>query len=74
MTATLGTGRIALWSLRYSVANGYHYVKEREVKRDTAARWLSIYQQNESGTQFVVGAATSPPSAATEFAFRNSVL
>lgn len=72
--SSLGNGRLALYSLRYSPARGYHYAKEREVTSESGARWLSIFQADEPRVEFVIASADRPPLPRAPVAFRIGAL
>lgn len=72
--STLGAGRLALYSLRYSVARGYHYAKEREVTRETGSRWLSVFKADEPHVDFIVASADRPPIVGPHHKFLTGAL
>lgn len=43
-----------LYSVRYSIAKGYHVKAERECLKENAAAWLEIYTQDEKQIKFAV--------------------
>lgn len=72
--STLGNGRLALYSLRYSPARGYHYAKERDVTTESAARWTAVFQADEPRVEFVIASADRPPLPRAPVAFRIGAL
>lgn len=46
--------KMILWSKRYSVAKGNHWVNEREVNEETAQAWLSVFRKDEPNVLFLV--------------------
>jgi hypothetical protein len=45
---------INLWSERWSVARGRHWVLERECADATANEWLAVFRNSEPGIRFVL--------------------
>lgn len=45
---------LKLYSRRWSVAKGNHWVVERDVTEDTAARWLALFEKDEPNVLFKV--------------------
>jgi hypothetical protein len=41
-----------IWSLRWTVARGWAYVKERECTPETAVYWLALYKGDEPEVTF----------------------
>lgn len=42
-----------IYSKRYSVAKGNHWVIEREVKEEDAQAWLNIFREDEPSIIFI---------------------
>ncbi len=42
-----------IFSLRHSVARGYHWKFERECTEETAQQWLAIFRADEPDVTFV---------------------
>lgn len=45
---------LTLWSARFSVAYGNHFVAERKVTEETAQEWLKIFREDEPNVLFLV--------------------
>ena len=45
---------LTLWSSRFSVAYGNHFVAERKVTEETAQDWLKIFREDEPNVLFLV--------------------
>lgn len=45
---------LTLWSCRWSVAKGNHFVAERSVTEETAQDWLKIFREDEPNVLFLV--------------------
>ena len=47
---------IKLWSRRWSVSFGTHWVLERDCAIDTANEWLAVFRESEPTIEFVLSA------------------
>lgn len=43
---------IALWSYRFTVARGWHWVRERSCKDSEAPQWLRVFKEVEPTVEF----------------------
>ncbi len=44
---------LTLWSLRFSVARGNHWISERNVTEENCQQWLKIFREDEPNVTFV---------------------
>lgn len=51
---------MTLWSLRYDVARGSHWVDERKVTEATCQDWLKIFRDDEPNVIFVASSRKPP--------------
>lgn len=42
-----------LWSQRFSIANGWHWKLERQIKPEETEQWLKVFRFDEPGILFV---------------------
>jgi hypothetical protein len=60
--------KTSLWSLRWSVAWGWAWVKEREVNLDTSCAWLELFREEEPCVTFEI--ATKRPKLPKGYEYR----